>query len=183
MANVLTGVKKILFTPLTITESTITEGDVIELDSVIADTVELTQEDPETNTIECETSDSPIYETTVLGKYTITMDSADISSTFLENILRFTKVGNGYAAPSSYVETFAKIEVQMLNMSLVLPKVSMASKLDASSLKTDVMKGTISGTAYDAKIKVGSTADPVTTPFVVVAKKGAEFDEITYVNA
>ena len=181
MANVLTGVKKILFTPLTIDASgNVTEGTAIDLDSIIADTVELTQEDPETNTIDCETSDSPIYETVTLGKYTITMDSADISTTFLENVLKFTNVGNGYAAPSSYVETYAKIEVQMLNMNLVLPKVSMASKLDASSLKTDVMKGTITGTAYDAKIKVGSSG-PVTTPFVVISGSEGTFDAVTYV--
>lgn len=176
--NILTGVKKIVFTPLN-ADGTLDTANKEVLESIIADTVAISQEDPETNTIDCETSDSPIIEATKLGKYTVEMSSADIKESILIKCLGFTGSNGVYAAPAAYKQIYAMIEVQMDGAEFVLPKVLMASKIDASSLKTDVAKGTISGSAFDAKVKVGSM-ESKTTPFLVVeALEGGEFPAIT----
>jgi len=171
MANekILTGVKNIHITPWTASDTglDLTSGHGLDLDNVIADTVTITQDDPETNSIDCETRDEPIIEATTLGKYTFTMDSADINFDILEKALGFTKVGNDIAAaPSSYVKKYVMLEVSMQGAKFVVPRAQLSSKIDASSLKTNVAKGTISGTAYTAKVTAGSNA-AVETPFFV----------------
>lgn len=175
-SHILTGVKKILVTPF----NGDNYGTQLELSSIIADTVEITQDDPETETIDCETSDSPIIEATKLGKYTISMDSADINGDILTQCLGFTTAGTGaWAAPKSYTARYAKIEIQMDSAEFVLPKVLLTSKIDASSLKTSVAKGNISGSAFDAKVKVG-TGSAVETPFLVVEKPSSgDFPAVT----
>ena len=173
MANekILTGVKKIHITPWTASDNglDLASANGLDLDNVIADTVTITQDDPETNSIDCETRDEPIIEATTLGKYTFTMDSADINFDILTKALGFTKVGNDIAyAPSSYVKKYVMLEVVMQGAKFVIPRAQLSSKIDASSLKTNVAKGTISGTAYNAKIKAGSgTGNEFETPFFV----------------
>lgn len=182
--NILTGVKAIIFTPYKSTGELDT-ANAETLDSIIADTVAISQEDPTTNTIDCETSDSPIIEATNLGKYTVEMSSADIKAAILTKCLGFvagssTEGGTGaYFAPSSYTPIYAMLEIQMTGAEFVLPKVLLGSKIDASSLKTNVAKGTISGTAFDAKVKVGSATKSVTTPFLVVESESGSFPAIT----
>ena len=57
---------------------------------------------------------------------------------------------------------WAEIEVQFTNgASLVLPKVKVNSSIDASSLKTGVVRGIIGGTAYTTMV------DGKETPFYV----------------
>lgn len=175
MANkVLTGVKKIFFTPWKADEADaekliVDTANRLELKSIVGDSVAISQDDPETTTIECETSDSPLYEVTKLGKYTITMDSADISPNILSTCMGFEIIGSNLAsaAPSSYKEKYVVVEVIMDTAAFVMPKVLINSKLDASTLKTNIAKGTLSGSALEANVKIGSE-DAVLTPFVVV---------------
>lgn len=172
MANkVLTGVKKIFFTPWKKQgeDLVVDTANRLELKSIVGDSVAISQDDPETTTIECETSDSPLYEVTKLGKYTITMDSADISPEILSTCMGFEIIGSDLAsaAPSSYKEKYVVVEVIMDTAAFVMPKVLINSKLDASTLKTNIAKGTLSGSALEANVKIGSE-DAVLTPFVVV---------------
>ena len=174
MANekILTGVKHIYFTPWK-NEAGVESLDTskrFELNNVIADTVAISQDDPETNTIDCETRDEPIIEATTLGNYTITMDSADIALDILVNCLGYSKNGSDIAyAPTAYTPNYAMIEVEMSSDKFIAPRLQMNAKLDASSLKTGVAKGTISGSARSATVSVGSNS--FDTPFFVADKK------------
>ena len=171
--KILTKVQHIYITPWDSADSapSTEPDDKLELLNVIADTVSLTQEDPSSESIDCETRDEPIMESVTLGRWTITMDSADINYDILEKLLGFTKIGDptviGAAAPSSYVKKYVMIEIEFADGKFVLPRVLMTSKIDASSLKTSVAKGTISGTAYSARVTVGEE-DPVETPYLVL---------------
>lgn len=171
--NILTGVKRIEFIPYNSTDAPV-EADKEILESVVADTTTISQDDPETQTIDCETSDSPILETTKLGKYTIEMTSADIKASILTKCLGFTEgtstLGgeNSFFAPTAYKPIYAMLRIVMDKVMFVLPKVKLASKLDASSLKTDVAKGTISGTAFEIGVKVGNATTAVKCPFLIV---------------
>lgn len=174
MANekILTGVKHIYFYPWKNeggTES-VDIANKLELKNVIADTVAIAQDDPDINTIDCETRDEPIIEAATLGNHTVTMESADIALDILDVCLGYTKVGSTIAyAPSSYKAEYALVYIEMESDAFVLPRIQVTSKIDASSLKTGVAKGIISGSSRSAKVTYGAGQDAATfdTPFFV----------------
>lgn len=178
---VLSGVTKIIFVPWTNsggTWSLTPSGAGYTLDNIVADSVSISQDDPEENTIDCETRDEPIKKTVVNGNFNIEMVSADIQEAILTNLFGYTKdATNGYIyAPSQYKEIFCAIEITFggegtETVSLVCPKVQLSSKIDASSLKTETVKGTISGTCMSYTIGSGSSA--YNTPFFVNVKQSA----------
>lgn len=171
-AKKLGGVTEILITPYAEGK----EGETTySLDNIVGDTVSITQEDPTTNEIECETRDEPLFENTTLGSYTVSMESADIQEIVLVNCMGFKKDstnGNLYA-PASYKELWAKIEVVFGEAgSLVCPKVKLRGNIDASSLKTGIVKGVISGTCYSTEVTEGDSSTKTITPFYVKENVG-----------
>ena len=166
---ILGGVNRIVFVPWKKAEEsgTWSKGtDGFSLDDVVADTTSITQDEPETNSVDCETRDEPIYENVSLGSYKFSCESGNIDKDILQQALGYTVSGTGSTlkayAPSAYNELWAEIEVQFVNgTSLVLPKVKLSSNIDASSLKTGIVRGVISGTAYSTKV------DGHDTPFYV----------------
>lgn len=176
---ILAGVKRIVFVPWKKNEEdgSWAKGDTgFALDDVVADTTAISQDDPETNAIDCETRDEPIVENITQGSYQFTCESANIDTDILKECLGFTVTGSGKTmkayAPASYKEVWAELEVQFENgTSMVLPKVKMNSKIDASSLKTGVVRGVIGGTAYTTNV-----AEGVDTPFYM---SGSPINEVT----
>lgn len=166
---ILGGVTRIVFVPWVKTPETNVWAkgtDGFSLDDVVADTTSISQDDPETNAVDCETRDEPIYENVTLGSYNFSCESGNIDKDILQNALGYKVSGEGSTlkayAPASYKELWAEVEVQFANgSSLVLPKVKLSSKIDASSLKTGIVRGVISGTAYSTNV------DGNDTPFYV----------------
>lgn len=167
------GVTQILLTPFA---DGVKGETTYSLDNIIGDTTAISQEDPTTNAIECETRDEPIFENTSLGTYSFTADSGDIQEIVLVNCMGFVKDttnGNLYA-PAKYKEIWAEIEVVFGDKgSLVCPKVKLNSKVDASSLKTGMVKGTIGGTLYSTEITNGDSSTKTMTPFYFKAPEKA----------
>ena len=100
--TIFTKAKEILIAPWTESEGALvapTTAGVIELTSVIADSLTITQEDPETTDIDCETSDEPIYSVTKAGKYTVELNNASIDDEYLEKVMGWEKDGNNFVAP------------------------------------------------------------------------------------
>lgn len=166
------GVTQILLTPYT----GASKGETTySLDNIVADTTAITQEDPTTNEVENEVTDDPIYENITLGKYTFAADSGDIQEIILTNCFGFKKDatnGNLYA-PATYKELWAEIEVVFGDKgSLVCPKVKMSGKIDASSLKTGMVKGSLSGTCYSVEMTEGDSSTKTKTPFYYKAPAG-----------
>ena len=166
---ILGGVSRIVFVPwVKANETNVwskgTNG--FALDDVVADTTTISQDEPETNAIDCETRDEPIFENVTLGAYKFSCESANIDKDILQNALGFKVSGEGSTlkayAPATYAELWAEVEVQFTNgTSLVLPKVKLNSNIDASSLKTGIVRGVIGGTAYSTNV------DGNDTPFYV----------------
>lgn len=158
------GVTQIILTPYK-TDGTGPDATSYSLDNIVADTTAITQEEATTNTVDCETRDEPIFENITLGRYTFTAESGDIQEVVLKNCFGFTSTTAGSLyAPSVYKEIWAQIEVVFgTNGSLVLPKVKMSGNIDASSLKTGMVRGVINGSAYTTKVTFGE--EPVNTPF------------------
>ena len=160
---ILGGVERIVFVPYV---GGVKGATGFALDDVVADTTSISQDEAETNAVDCETRDEPIYENVTLGAYNFSCESANIDKDILEHALGFTVTGDGASlkayAPSSYSEKWAEVEVQFANgSSLVLPKIKLSSNIDASSLKTGVVRGIIGGTAYTTMV------DGKETPFYV----------------
>ena len=161
--TIFTKAKEILIAPWTESEGALvapTTAGVIELTSVIADSLTITQEDPETTDIDCETSDEPIYSVTTAGKYTVELNNASIDDEYLEKVMGWEKDGNNFVAPMSYAARYIAIQVGFTENSkyLYLPKVLIAPKLVFESLSTNIAYGTLSGTASSAKVGSGVSA-------------------------
>lgn len=170
------GVTQIILTPYTDGSKGSTS---YSLDNIVADTTSITQEEPTTNTVDCETRDEPIFENITLGRYTFSAESGDIQDIVLTNCFGFVKGASGSLyAPSTYKEIWAEIEVVFGDKgSLVCPKVKMSGNIDASSLKTGMVRGVISGSCYSVSITTettgaGSMTTPITTPFYYKAPAG-----------
>ena len=160
---ILGGVERIVFVPYV---DGVKGSTGFALDDVVADTTAISQDEADTNAVDCETRDEPIYENVTLGSYNFSCESANIDKDVLEHALGFTVKGDGSTlkayAPSSYREKWAEVEVQFQNgSSLVLPKIKLSSNIDASSLKTGIVRGIVGGTAYSTVV------DGVETPFYV----------------
>lgn len=159
------GVTQILLTPYTDGAKGMT---TYSLDNIVADTTSITQGEATTNTVDCETRDEPIFENITLGKYTFSAESGDIQEIILTNCLGFKKDGTNknLYAPSTYKELWAEIEVVFGDKgSLVCPKVKMSGNIDASSLKTGMVRGVISGTCYSVEVTEGDDSTKTMTPF------------------
>ena len=160
---ILGGVKRIVFVPYV---DGVKGATGFSLDDVVADTTSITQDEPETNAVDCETRDEPIYENVTLGSHKFSCESGNIDKDILKYALGYKVSGDGSSlkayAPASYKELWAEVEVQFQNgSSLVLPKIKLSSNIDASSLKTGIVRGIIGGTAYSTVV------DGVETPFYV----------------
>lgn len=169
----LAGLTQIIFTPFVDGEKGETS---YSLDNIIADTCEITQEDNESNPIDCETRDEPVFENITLGAKTFAAESGDIQEPILVNLLGYTKDktnGNLYA-PTTYKELWAEVELVFGDKgSLVAPKVKVSGHIQASSLKTDMVRGIISGSLYSEEVMQGDDTTPITTNFYYKAPAGA----------
>lgn len=168
--KVFTKPTRILFTPY---EGDALGTDTYALDNVIADSTSITQDEAERNEIACETRDENIYEAITLGSYQFTCDNADWQDVLVKAVLGFTDNGGILAAPASYVENYAQIELQFgdpkdtkgYRGSVVLPRVLMSSSATMESLKTSTGNMTVAGTAYSWE--VGTGENKVLTPFYI----------------
>lgn len=147
------------------------------LDNVEADSTSITQDDEERNEIACETRDENIYESITLGKYQFSCNNADWQEALIVNVLGFTKDGDSFYAPSSYVEKFAEIEIQFGDAndlttyrgSAVLPKVLLSSKATMESLKSNLGMMTVSGTAYSQEF-TATGGKKIISPYYISTK-------------
>ena len=144
----LTGVKAIYFT-LWKEDNTGLEETRIKLKSIVADSTSIKRADSNTAPIDCETSDDSILDIVTLGKWDLSMESADVGDEIIEKCLGFVKFGSGFAAPATYKRKYARIDVVMENDTLIAPRVNLDPNLDLSTLKTGVGKGFIKGNCKD----------------------------------
>lgn len=164
--TIYTKAREILIAPWTESDGVYTAPTAttaIPLGSVIADSLTITQDDPETTDIDCETSDEPIYSVTTAGKYTVELNNASIDDDYLEKVMGWEKEGTNLIAPKSYAARYISIQIAFTENSkyLYLPKVLIAPKLVFESLSTNVAYGTLSGTASSYKIGSGTKEAPI----------------------
>lgn len=171
--RVFTNLKAILFTPWT-NESTIGET-TYDLVNIVGDTTSVEQADNNVNEIEHEFSSEPLYENITLGKKSFTCDCIDFQNDVLKNLFGWETTEGGDAfAPITYKDLFCKIEMQFnsTNDIVVLPKVKMNSKVVLSTMKSNVSKGTISGTCYSAYVKAGTKEEETDEAIVSATNAG-----------
>lgn len=124
------------------------------LDYVIADTLSVTQDDPEEQTFEFETTDTPEVFYTA-GAYKVDLNNAELSELFIKNVMGWlpTDDGKGFIAPETYKARYVALQVKFSDdCYFFIPKISIAPKLVMESVKTSLVYGTLSGTATNAKV-------------------------------
>ena len=171
--RVFTNLKAILFTPWT-SESAVGEN-TYDLVNIVGDTTSVEQADNNVNEIEHEFSSEPLYENITLGKKSFTCDCIDFQNDVLKNLFGWETTEGGDAfAPITYKDLFCKIEMQFnsTNDIIVLPKVKMNSKVVLSTMKSNVSKGTISGTCYSAYVKAGTKEEETDEAIVSATNAG-----------
>lgn len=145
-----------------------TTGDA--LDYVIADTLSVSQDDPEEQTFEFETTDTPETFYTP-GKYNVDLNNAELSEDFMTKIMGWIKTTDpaGVVAPETYESRYVALQVKFADdLYFFIPKISIAPKLVMESVKTSLVYGTLSGTATNAtvdgkKTAIGKFSTPILT--------------------
>ena len=178
--RVFSNLKSMKFTPWT-DESTL-GTDVYDITNIVGDTTSVEQDDPEVNEIASEFTDAPLYENTTLGNKNFTCECIDMQNEVLKGLFGWETdtEGNVYA-PAAYKPLYCKVELAFNTTDdiIVLPKVKMNSKATLASMRTDVSRGTISGTCYTAKVKGSSSGTTKTTDMAIIAKENAATYTVT----
>lgn len=142
------------------------QGDAFILEDVVQDTTSCSQDDNETTTIECETSDTPILEIVKQGKFQFAAEVADTQKELLVGLGGFKTVGEGdnekVIAPSAYRNRYAKVDVVFEdaqgNLSaFIVPKLQLNSKILFESLNSNIARISLAGTAQNVHIDNGKT--------------------------
>lgn len=170
--RVFTNLKAILFTPWT--DETTLGTTTYDLVNIVGDSSSVEQADNNVNAIEHEFSSEPLYENITLGAKTFTTDCIDFQNDVLKNLFGWDVAEGGDAfAPITYKDLFCKIEMQFNSTEdiVVLPKVKLNSKVILSTMKTNVSKGTITGTCYSAYVKAGTKENE--TDEAIISKTNA----------
>ena len=139
-------------------------GEAFILESVIRDTTAGSQDDNDTDDIECETSDSPIYTVVKKGAFKISMEIADTQTALLVALCDFVNdsTNNKVYAKAKYTAIYARISI-VYELSdgtftaMVYPKVQLNSKLMLESLNSNLNRIQLAGTAKDITITVNGT--------------------------
>lgn len=135
-----------------------TSGEALEY--VIADTLSVNQDDAEEQTFEFETSDAPETFYTP-GAYKVDLNNAELSEDFMTKIMGWEKTTTpaGLVAPETYESRYVALQVKFADDDyFFIPKISVAPKLVMESVKTNLVYGTLSGTATNAKVGTKNTA-------------------------
>lgn len=129
--------------------------DTYDIFAIVGDSISITQESGETDTLVNEFSSIPVIENVTMGKWNFRADCIDMQNTVLRELFsaKVAHDSNDYvegaiAMPSDFRTVYCCIQILFGEGEpiLVLPKVLMSSSLNISSLRTSVVKNTIQGT-------------------------------------
>ena len=157
-------------------------GDSFILETVVRDTTSVTQDDPETTDIECETSDSPIDSVTKLGKYQFNTEVADTQEELVTALMGWKKSGTKVVAPAGYVEKFVKVDIVFVDtknstqettkyIAFTIPRLKLNSKLMLESMNSNIARVNLAGTAFDWKVGTDTTPFYMDTDYTVPTSK------------
>lgn len=171
--RVFTNLSKIYFTPWT-SESVIGLN-TYDLVDIVGDSTSIEQAENDINEIEHEFSSEPLYEAVTLGNKTFTCECIDLQNDVLKSLFGWQTDSDGTAlAPVAYKDLYCQIELHFNSTEdiIVLPKVKLNSRAIIASMKTDVSRANITGTAYSAWVEAGTLK--ANTDMAIIASKNKE---------
>ncbi len=127
-----------------------TTGDA--LDYVLADTLSVNQDDAEEQVFTFETTDTPKVFYTA-GAYKVDLNNAELAESYMTKIMGWEKITDpeGVVAPETYATRDVCLQIKFADDDyFFIPKISVAPKLVMESVKTNLVYGTLSGTATNA---------------------------------
>lgn len=148
------------------------------LQDVVRDSVSISQDDAETNTVENEFSSSPIIQNVIVGAHNFAANVGDLQNDLLHDLLGYSvdAVSGKAYAPAGYQEVFAKVELVFQNgtkevssdgtttvvpkyWAVVLPKVQLNAAVTIESLNSSVGTIAIAGVAQDTEVTDSATSE------------------------
>lgn len=128
--------------------------------NIVADSLSFTPDDNTINSKEWEFGDTPLFENITLGKTQFAATCIDFQNDVMKALFGWKEIGGALAAPSSYKDLYAVVEVGFKNEStvVVVPKLKLNSKAIISTLKTGTGEGQLAGTAYSSEITIGDAS-------------------------
>lgn len=129
--------------------------------NIVGDTLSFTPDDNTVNEKPWEFGDAPLFENITLGKTQFAATCIDFQNDVMKVLFGWKEIGGALAAPSTYKDLYAVVEVGFQNETtvLVVPKLKLNSKAVISTLKTGTGEGQLAGTAYSADITIGEATD------------------------
>lgn len=82
-----------------------------DLVNIVGDTLSFTPDDNTVNSKASEFSDSPLFENITLGSVQFAATCIDFQNDVMKNIFGWQEIGGAIAAPSSYKDIYAVVEV------------------------------------------------------------------------
>jgi len=122
--------------------------------AIVGDTLTLTPEDPETNEIPHEFSDSPLDTSVTMGTVTLEAECLDFQSIIMQTLYGCTVVDGVVVFPASYQDLYCFVRIKFEDRDFVLPYVKMNSKDTLESMRSDIARGTISGTLLAKQVAI-----------------------------
>lgn len=148
-------------------------GKVYRFDNVLRDSTTLSQNDNETNTIDNEVSDEPIYTNVTQGSFQFEATIEDVQANLLKDFCGYSVEDTKSYAPGSYQERFAEISVVMdagigsdgtpKYAALVIPKLQLNTKIIGESFSSSMVGFSLAGTAYSMEFT--TSGGEIKSPF------------------
>lgn len=139
--------------------------DTYDIFAIIGDTIKITQESNDTESIENEFSPIPVIENTTMGKWQFSADCLDMQNSVLRQLFsaKTARNSNGkdvegvVAMPSDFRTIYCCIQIAFENDDMpriVMPRILLSSGMSIASLRTGIAQNKIQGTPMSTQICV-----------------------------
>ena len=135
-------------------------SDVYDISAIIGDSVVLEQSEGDVATKNNEFIGEPLLKSFSIGEYAFTAQCLDLQNAVLKSVfgaMTVSSVAGAAAMPSDAVPMYALFRIRFKGSDVpdvILPKVSMNSKLFVQQLKTRASQGNIAGTSLSRNVAI-----------------------------
>lgn len=143
--------------------------DTYDIYAIVGDTIAISQDNSETESVENEFYPVPVIENTTMGKWRFAADCADMQNIVMRQLFSAKTaygsngaVEGAVAMPSDFRTIYCCIQILFADENMpriVLPKVLLSSGVNITSLRTNIVQNKIMGTPMLTEVAVAETTE------------------------
>lgn len=132
-----------------------------DIRAIVADSVDITQDDHTINSKDSEFTNDPIFENVQIGKFQFSATCVDFQNEIIKQIFQFDEQNSILFARNRNKDSWCIIELKFGDEtpSIVIPKLKLNNKLAIGTFKTGSAEGMIQGTAREQSFTVWNGDD------------------------